>query len=104
MSEISKKSEKNEEEEFLEYPENDQVSDFEFLKELTKDHYVEKKELTEKELKKLQNEEKRQLTRFMQEQQREEKRNRLLQLGFHKRCTQHCSGQWFSSHYTRHSR
>ena len=33
MSEISKKSEKNEEEEFLEYPENDQVSDFEFLKE-----------------------------------------------------------------------
>ena len=73
MSEISKQSEKNEEE-YIEYPEDDQVSDFEFLKELTNNHYVEKKELTEKELKKLKNEEKRQLTRFMQEQQREEKR------------------------------
>ena len=52
MSEISKQSEKNEEE-YIEYPEDDQVSDFEFLKELTNNHYVEKKELTEKELKKI---------------------------------------------------
>lgn len=74
MSEISKKSEKNEEEELIEYPEDNECSEFEFLKELTKDHYVEKKELTEKELKKIKNEEKRQLHIFIQEQQREEKR------------------------------
>lgn len=73
MSEISKKSEKNEEE-FIEYPGDNECSEFEFLKELTKDHYVEKKELTEKEVKKIKNEEKRQLQIFIQDQQREEKR------------------------------
>ena len=67
MSEIS------EEQEYLEYPEQQQ-EDFEFLKELTNTHYVEKKILNEKEIKKQEKDEKRQMVRFLQDKQREEKR------------------------------
>ena len=61
--------------EYLEYPENqEKKQDFEFLKELTSTHYVEKIGLNETELKKQERDEKRQMGRFIQDQQREEKR------------------------------
>ena len=64
----------NEPEEYLEYPENrEENNDFEFLKELTSTHYVEKKELNEKEIRQQQRDETRQLERFLRDQQREEK-------------------------------
>ena len=79
MSITSEKTKEEEEESYLEYPKNEEGEDesgsnFEFLKELTKNNYVEKKELTEKEVNKIKNEEKRQLHLFLQEQHREEKR------------------------------
>ena len=65
----------NEPEEYLEYPENrEENNDFEFLKELTSTHYVEKKELNEKEIRQQQRDETRQLERFLRDQQKEEKR------------------------------
>ena len=49
-------SEQNEE--YLEYPENEkEEEEFEFLQELTNTHYVEKKVMNEKELKKMEKEE-----------------------------------------------
>ena len=70
MSEKSNDTDKEEEIPYIEYP---YERDDNFLQELTNTHYVEKKKLTEKELKKQNNEEKRQMVRFIQDQKREEK-------------------------------
>ena len=70
MSEKSNDTDKEEVEPYIEYPHE---RDDNFLQELTNTHYVEKKKLTEKELKKQNNEEKRQMVRFIQDQKREEK-------------------------------
>ena len=72
MSNQSNDTDKEEEESYVEYPYEEEDSSF--LQELTNTHFVEKKKLTEKELKKQNNEEKRQMARFIQEQKREEKR------------------------------
>ena len=75
MSEKYENENESENEDYLEYPENKQENeDFEFLNELTSTHYVEKKILNEKDLKKQERDEKRQLDRFIQDQHREEKR------------------------------
>ena len=64
-----------ENEEYLEYPKNEKEEDeFEFLQELTNNHYVEKKVINEKELKKIEKEESRFMKRILQEQKQEEKR------------------------------